>query len=99
MPRKRLPRISAVAAARAPFTLLIQWETGEETLVDVSGTVDSFRIYAPLRRAPGRFRKVRVGAEGTDVVWTTEIDMSADTLWRLAQEQSGAIMTAAAFHR
>jgi hypothetical protein len=78
---------------------MIRWETGEKTLVDVCGMVASFRVYAPLRRAPGLFRKVRVGAEGTDVVWTTEIDMSADTLWRLAQEQSGAPMTAAGFHR
>ena len=31
------------------------------------------------------------------MVWTDEIDMSADTLWRLAQEQAGATMTSAEF--
>ena len=36
---------------------------------------------------------MQVGAHGTDIVWTDEIDMSADTLWRLAQEQAGATMT------
>jgi hypothetical protein len=34
-----------------------------------------------------------VGQYGTDVVWTDAIDMAADTLWRLAQEQSGATLT------
>jgi len=31
-------------------------------------------------------------------VWTDDLDMSADTLRRLAQEQSGATMSADAFH-
>lgn len=30
-------------------------------------------------------------------MWTDEIDMSADTLWRLAREQSGTTMSADAF--
>ncbi len=38
-----------------------------------------------------------VGEHGTDVVWSDEIDMSADTLWRLAQEQTGVTMSSAAF--
>jgi len=32
-------------------------------------------------------------------VWTDKIDMSAETLWRLAQEQSHRTMTAASFRR
>ena len=99
MPRKRLPRIAAVAADRAPFTLRIRWQDGGEDQVDVSGIIKSFRLYSPLRRASARFRKVRVGEEGTDIVWSGAIDMSADTLWRLAQEQSGATMTAESFRR
>jgi len=96
MPRKSLPRIEAVSPADAPLTLLVRWRGGEESLVDVSGPIETFRLYAPLRASP-LFRQARVGDDGTDVVWTDEIDMSADTLWRLAQEQSGATMTAAAF--
>jgi predicted transcriptional regulator len=30
-------------------------------------------------------------------VWTNEIDIATDTLWRLAQEQAGTTMTADAF--
>jgi len=97
MPKKVLPRIAAVKAGPSPFTLRITWEKGGESGVDVSGMIGSFRLYAPLRRAPALFRKVRVGEHGTDVVWTDSIDMSADTLWRLAQEQTGATMSADAF--
>jgi DNA-binding transcriptional regulator YiaG len=55
----------------------------------------TFRLYAPLRANRGLFN--RVGEGGTDIVWTDDIDMSADTLWRLAQEQSGETLTPAAF--
>ncbi|MGP0093355.1 MAG: helix-turn-helix domain-containing protein [Xanthobacteraceae bacterium] len=97
MPRKLLPRIAEVAVGKKPFTLHIRWDKGGESLVDVSGLIQSFRVYTPLRRSPQRFRQVRLGEHGTDVVWTDKIDMAADTLWRLAQEQSGATMTAEAF--
>ena len=97
MPRKILPRIVAASAARKPFTLRLRWDNGDEAHVDVSGLIETFRVYEPLRASPDLFRKVRVGDLGTDVVWTDEIEMSADTLWRLAQEQSGLTMSAAEF--
>jgi hypothetical protein len=93
MPRKVLPRIAAARAGKAPLTLQVRWDKGEESVIDVSGMIGSFRVYAPLRQSPALFRRARVGEHGTDVVWTDEIDMSADTLWRLAQEQTGATMT------
>jgi len=65
--------------------------------VDVSGLIETFRLYAPLRHTPELFRQVRLGEHGTDVVWSDAIDMAADTLWRLLQEQSGATMTAETF--
>ncbi len=92
-----MPRIVAVSAAKKPFTLLVRWDRGELSRVDVSGIVNSFRIYEPLRRSPDLFRRVHVGEYGTDIVWTDAIDMSADTLWRLAQEQSGATLSPADF--
>jgi DNA-binding transcriptional regulator YiaG len=97
MPRKVLPRITAVTPDAAPMTLRVRWDNGDESLIDVSGMIESFRLYAPLRQSPELFRQVRVGEHGTDVVWTDEIDMSADTLWRRAQEQAGATMTPAEF--
>ena len=97
MPRKVLQRIVAVTPDAAPMTLRIRWDRGDESLIDVSAMIESFRRYARLRQSPELFRQVRVGEHGTDVVWTDEIDMSADTLWRLAQEQAGETMTPAEF--
>ena len=105
MPKKMLPRVADVAPGKAPLTLRVRWQHGGESLVDVSGLVGTFRVYAPLREDWALFRRVRVGEHGTDVVWTdepdterqSEIDMAADTLWRLAREQSGETLTAEAF--
>jgi DNA-binding transcriptional regulator YiaG len=97
MPKKSLPRIVAVTADKKPLTLRIQWDRSGESRVDVSSLIETFRVYEPLRRSPTLFARVRVGDHGTDVVWSDEIDMSADTLWRLAQEQSGQTMSADAF--
>jgi hypothetical protein len=97
MPRKVLPRIHAVAPDDQPMTLRLRWDNDEESLIDLSGMIQSFRVYEPLRQSPELFQQVRIGEYGTDVVWTDEIDMAADTLWRLAQEQAGETMTAEAF--
>ena len=87
MPKRALRRVAAVTADAKPFVLNIRWDNGDENHVDVAGIVGAFRAYAPLRLDPDLFRKVRVGEHGVDVVWNDEIDMAADTLWRLSQEQ------------
>ena len=97
MPKKTLPRIVAVSADKTPLTLRLRWDMSEESLVDVSGLVETFRVYEPLRSSPELFARVGVGEYGADIVWPGDIDMSADTLWRLAQEQSGATMSPDAF--
>ena len=97
MPKKILPRIVAATADRKPLTLRIRWDRGDESRIDVSGLIETFRVYDPLRRSQDLFRRVRVGEHGTDVVWSDGIDMSADTLWRLAQEQAGVTMSSDAF--
>jgi hypothetical protein len=85
MPRKSLPRIASVAAGAEPLTLQVCWDTGEQSRMDVSGLVDAFRVYAPLRQDEALFQRVRVGEYGTDVAWEDGLDMSADSLWRLAR--------------
>jgi DNA-binding XRE family transcriptional regulator len=97
MPRKILPHIAEVRPGERPLTLRIRRDKGEESLIDVSGMIQSFRVYAPLRQSAELFRQVKVGEYGTDVVWTDEIDMAADTLRRLAQEQADETMTPDAF--
>lgn len=97
MPKKTLPRVVAVSVGTKPLTLRIRWVKADESRVDVSGLVAAFRVYGPLRDSPELFAKVRVGEQGADVVWTEAIDMAADTLWCLAQEQAGATMSPDAF--
>ena len=97
MPKKTLPRIVAVTADKKPLTLRIGWDKEDQSVVDVSGLIETFRVYEPLRRSPELFAQVRLGEYGADVVWPDDIDMSADTLWRLAQEQTGETMSPDAF--
>src|SRR5215212_694717 len=90
MPTRSEPlrQIVSVAPAAKALTLRISWNNGKETLVNVSALVNTYRFYTPLRENDGLFRQVRVGEYGVDIVWPDGIDMSADTLWRLAQEQA-----------
>lgn len=97
MLKKPLPRIVAVSVGERPHTLRVRWDRGSESLVDVSSLIETFRVYAPLRHSPGLFCQVRVGEYATDIVWSDTLDMSADTLWRLAKEQSGVTRRVKAF--
>jgi len=99
MPKKSLPRIINVSTTATQNNLRISWKNGEESIIDVSELIDTFRVYAPLRQSPDLFNQVRVGEYGADIVWSDEIDMSADSLWRLAQEQSGKTISASAFRK
>jgi len=75
----------AVEAGQAPLTLCVRWSDGGESLIDVSGPVGVFRVYAPLRDASERFAEVRGGEYCADIVWNDEIGMAAESLWRLAK--------------
>ncbi|MGE3623444.1 MAG: DUF2442 domain-containing protein [Bdellovibrionales bacterium] len=99
MPKKTIPRLESVSPGKQPLTLRLRWTHGEESTVNVKGLVESFRAFAPLRQSTKLFRQVRLGEYGTDIVWPGGIDMAADTLWRLAQEQSGKTLTATGFRR
>src|SRR5437870_13581055 len=78
MPRKILPRIVAVTPGERPMTLRVRWDKGEESLIDLSGMIQSLRIYAPLRQSSELFRQVRVGGYGTDGVWPDESDKDGE---------------------
>lgn len=97
MPKKTIPRIVSVIADSKPHTLRIRWNNAEENQVDVSGLFETFRIYEPLRHDHELFQQVAVGEYGTDIVWPHDLDMAADTLWRLAREQAGITMSPDAF--
>ena len=97
MPKKILPRINSVSIGSKPLTLQIRWDKGDESNVDVSGLIETFAVYKPLRNSSALFAAVRLGEHGTDILWNDELDMSADTLWRLTQEQAGLTMSPDSF--
>ncbi len=96
MPRRLGPRIVSVSAAAKPLTLHIVWADGTEGAVDLSAFLETFAVFEPLHRRPDLFRAVQLGEHGTDVVWSEELDLAADTLWRLGREQASAVMSPAA---
>ena len=90
------PRISQAKPADADFTLEVTWANGSKDIIDLGDLIHRLKVFRPLREGD-LFGKVEVADYGWAVRWSDEIDCSADTLWRLAQEQSGAAMSAKQF--
>jgi DNA-binding XRE family transcriptional regulator len=99
MPRKTPPLIKSVTSGDKPLSLKIVWQNGEQSTIDVSGQVNAYKVFGPLRNSTTLFSKVKLGDHGTDIQWTDDIDMSADTLMRLAREQSGITMSPQDFRK
>jgi Protein of unknown function (DUF2442)/Helix-turn-helix domain len=87
------PSISAVRADDNR-SLVIAWRGGAESVVDIAEHLDKFAIFAPLRDDDGLFHAASVGEWGWCVHWSDELEISADTLWRLALEQGSAWLRA-----
>jgi hypothetical protein len=64
--------------------LIIGWKGGAESVVDVSKHLSNYKIFARLRRDDDLFRSVTVGEWGWCVHWSDQMEISSDTLWRLA---------------
>ena len=74
--------------------LVIAWRGGAGSVIDIAGHLDRFAIYAPLRDDDGLFREAKIGEWGWCVHWSDELEISSDTLWRLALEQGSAWLRA-----
>jgi len=81
-----IPNIRAVRADQGR-RLAITWKGGAESVVDVSGHLAEYAVFAPLRQDDELFRTVEVGEWGWCVHWSDDMEISADTLWRLTLEQ------------
>jgi hypothetical protein len=81
-----------IKAARADVgrSVAITWKAGGESVVDLAEHLSRFIIFAPLRADDGLFAKVNVGEWGWSIRWSDELEISADTLWRLALQQGAA---------
>ncbi|MCF4130184.1 DUF2442 domain-containing protein [Methylobacterium sp. SyP6R] len=80
---------NAVRAGRGR-TLVVTWKNGAESPVDVSEHLGRFEVFRPLRDDTDAFRAATVGEWGWNAHWSDDMEISADTLWRLALEQGAA---------
>jgi hypothetical protein len=71
-------------------SLEIAWKGGTDSIVDLSEHLARFAVFAPLLSDDALFAKVAVGDWGWSVGWSEDLEISSDTLWRLALEQSAA---------
>ena len=70
-------------------SLTILWRGGAGSIVDIGAFLAEYAVFAPLRRDDARFAVVEVGEWGWCVHWSDDMEISSDTLWRLALEQGG----------
>ena len=63
--------------------LVIGWKGGAESTVDLSGYIGIYAMFAPLRSDEQAFGAVSVGEWGWSAHWTHDMEIAADTLWRL----------------
>jgi hypothetical protein len=83
------PNIRAVSAD-GDRALLITWRGGAESRVDLREHLATYAIFAALRADDDLFRRVTVGEWGWCIAWSDDMQISSDTLWRLALEQGAA---------
>jgi Protein of unknown function (DUF2442)/Helix-turn-helix domain len=81
-----VPNIKAVRTDKGRC-LVIAWKGGSESVVDVLAPLAEYAVFAPLRDDDERFREVEAGEWGWCVRWSDDMEIAADTLWRLALEQ------------
>lgn len=78
---------NAVRAGRGR-TLVVTWKNGAESPVDVSEHLGRFEVFRPLRDDTDAFRAATVGEWGWNAHWSDDMEISADTLWRLALDRA-----------
>jgi hypothetical protein len=93
---KPLPRMSEVRCVDGEHRLIRVFWTGgprgsRSEIVDLSPLIDSHKFYAPLRQDPRLFASVHLINDGSAIAWGAddEIDMSAPSIQRLADESMG----------
>jgi hypothetical protein len=83
------PNIRVVRADK-DRCIVITWSGGAESVVELSRHLAEYTVFAPLMSEDDLFRTVQVGEWGWCVHWSDDMEVSADTLWRLALEQGAA---------
>jgi hypothetical protein len=81
-----LPNIRAIRAEK-DRCIVVTWKGGAESVIDLWQHLAQYAVFAPLRSDDELFRTVRAGEWGWCAHWSDEMEVSADTLWRLALQQ------------
>jgi hypothetical protein len=84
-----MPNIRSVRAGEGR-KLIVVWRGGAESTVDLTAYIATYSIFSPLRKSDALFRNVTIGEWGWSAHWSDEMEISSDTLWRLALEQGSA---------
>jgi uncharacterized protein DUF2442 len=77
---------SICALSTPPYALELVWEDGRIDVVDLSGVIGTYKVFAPLRDNPKLFHAVRMVDCGLGIAWNNDVDYSAQNLRRLADE-------------
>ena len=84
----KTPNVSSIRTA-GHRSVAVSWKGGAESLIDLSEFLARFKVFASLRSDDELFGQVSIGEWGWYIGWSDEMEISSDTLWRLAREQSG----------
>jgi hypothetical protein len=90
---RNAPNIRRVSAGKGR-QLMVTWKGGAESLIDVGLHINAYATFQSLRKDTRLFRRVVVGEWGWCIRWSEQMEISADTLWRLALEQGAAWLRA-----
>jgi hypothetical protein len=66
--------------AKPDFSVEIQWQDGETSIVSFRDTIAKGGRFAQLSDSDF-FARVEVGEDGDCIVWPGELDFGADSLW------------------
>lgn len=99
MAKRVRQRLVAVGPGMEPYTLRTQWRDGQEAVINIAAVICSSKEHAPIVADEARFRRVELDDASETVRWPDGIGVPAETLWRLAQEQTGRTMSSTAFRR
>ena len=83
------PNIRAVRTL-GDRSVLVTWRGGAESTVDLNAFLKQYQLFARLARDDELFRSAEIGEWGWCLHWSEDMEISSDTLWRLALEQGAA---------
>ncbi len=97
MARSSKPITVAGVEPRGNHRVEVLWSNGTRDVIDLGPHLRAYSLYEAAR-APRRFNRVRVGADGWSLTWGDDIDISIDAIELLLREQAGR-MSGALFKR